>query len=77
MYVTTIELVMDIKKDELKAKLSASSNVEEYDIEELDKKDYRKNVLISFSNPIDLQGIETELKNTLGLIELPRKDVND
>ena len=37
----------------------------------------RKNVLISFANPIDIRGIEAEIKNTLGLVELPRKDVID
>ena len=75
MYVTTIELVVDINKKELKEKLSVCSNIEEFDLEELDKDDYRKNVLISFANPIDIRGIEAEIKNTLGIVELPKKEV--
>ena len=75
MFVTTIEIVIDIKREDLKTKLDACSNIEEFDIEELDKEDYRKNVLISFINPVDISGIESELKNTLGLIELQRKDI--
>ena len=73
MYVTTIEIVMDIKKKDLEEKLNSCTNIDEYNIEELDKEDYRKNVLISFANPIDIRGVETELKNTLKLEELPKK----
>ena len=70
----TQPLVMDIKNKELKEKLSACSNIDEFNIEVLDKDDYRKNVLISFANPVNIRGIEIELKNMLGIVELPKKN---
>ncbi|RLG14198.1 MAG: hypothetical protein DRN66_02600 [Candidatus Nanohalarchaeota archaeon] len=58
----------------MKEKLSACSNIDEFNIEVLDKDDYRKNVLISFANPVNIRGIEIELKNMLGIVELPKKN---
>lgn len=73
MFVTTIEFVVDEGKKELEEKLKAAENVEEFDIAELDKEDKRKNVLISFRNPVAVAFVRDEIINNIGLKEIERE----
>ncbi len=73
MFVTTIEFVVDEGKKELEGMLKAAENVEEFDIADLDKVDKRKNVLISFRNPVAMAFVRDEIVNNIGLKEIEKE----
>jgi hypothetical protein len=77
MFVTTIEFVVDIKRKDLEEKLKAYDNFDEYDMEDLDKKDIRKGVFAIFKNPIDLRYLEEELIKNIGIVELEKQPIDD
>ena len=75
MFVTTVEFVVDIAKKELEDKLKAADNVDEFDIEDLDKNDRRKNILIRFSNPVDMKYLWSEIAETIKIKELDNEAI--
>ena len=75
MFVTTVEFVVDIAKKELEDKLKAADNVDEFDIEELDKNDRRKNILVRFNNPVDMKYLWSEIAETIKIKELDNEAI--
>ncbi|MCK5299860.1 MAG: hypothetical protein KAJ54_01810 [Candidatus Aenigmarchaeota archaeon] len=75
MFVTTVEFVVDIAKKELEDKLKAADNVDEFDIEDLDKNDRRKNILIRFNNPVDMKYLWSEIAETIKIKELDNEAI--
>ncbi len=66
MDVTTISLLVDKKRDELENALKNSDYVDEFEIEDLDKQDVRKDVFIAFSSPVSLKYVNDLLKDIIG-----------
>ncbi len=75
MFVTTIEFVVDVSKKDLDEKLKAAENVDEFDIADLDKLDKRKNVLITFKDPVALRFIKDEIVSNIGLKEIDSEPI--
>ncbi len=65
MFITTIEIVAKGKKEEMEKKLKSSDVLAEFDIEELDKNDDMKNILLSFNNPIDVKYVSQAVTKIL------------
>ncbi|MBW6451210.1 MAG: hypothetical protein K0B02_00585 [DPANN group archaeon] len=62
MNVTSIEFTANIKKSVLEDVIKKIDIIEEFDIEELDKNDGMKDIIISFSNPINIKYLTEALK---------------
>ena len=61
MNVTSLELTADVKKSVLESAIKKMDIIEEYDIEELDKGDGRKDIIIAFKNPVHIKYVSEAL----------------
>lgn len=66
MDVTTISLLVDKKRADLEKVLKDSDYIDEFEIEDLDKKDIRKDIFIAFSSPVSLKYVNDLLKDIIG-----------
>lgn len=69
MEVTSIMFLINAKKDELVKALKNDERIEEYDMEELDKKDNRKDVMIILKTPINHKYIGEMLSSLVDGVE--------
>jgi len=69
MEVTTIGFLIDEKRAVLEKKLKASSLIDDFDIEDLDKSDVRKDVFVTFKEPINARFLNDTLKKIFGEIK--------
>ena len=65
MDVTSVGLLIDEKRSVLEKKLN-NSEVDDFDIEDLDKNDGRKDVMIIFKDSVDARYIYQKLYDILG-----------
>jgi len=63
--VTTISVLINKPKKELEEMLKNSEYVDDFEIEDLDKEDLRKEVFIVLKNPIDLRFVSKVLSEEL------------
>ena len=66
MEVTAISIIVDKKRDELEKNLRESEQIEEFEIEDLDKNDVRKDAFIAFSSPVNLKYVNNILSDIIG-----------
>lgn len=69
MEVTSVSFLIDEKKAELEKKIKASGLIDDYEIEELDKVDGRKDVTISFKEPVNARFLRDILLKIFGEIK--------
>ncbi len=69
MLVTAVDLLVNAKRKDLEAKLKSQKHVGDFDIEELDKKDGMKDVMVSFAEPVDLKYATTALNELQDLLK--------
>lgn len=62
MNVTSLEFTADIKKSVLEEAIKKMNIIDEYDIDELDKKDGRKDIILAFKNPIHIKYLASALE---------------
>lgn len=66
MEITMLEMIIDEKRTILEKKLKGSNLIEEFEIEDLDKVDRRKTVLLVFKNPVDAHYLNQLLISIFG-----------
>lgn len=66
LFVNSIELVVDLKKEEIEKNLKAADNLDSFDIEDLDDVDERKSVVLMFSEPVDMKYVAQSVKDIIG-----------
>lgn len=64
MFITTIEIIANGEKTELEEKLNSSDIVADYKIDDINKNP-RKNIILSFSNPVDTKYVAPALQTIL------------
>ena len=69
MQITTVGFLSNIKRAELDKKLSSAENIDDFDIENLDKADGMKDVMVVFKEPVDAKFLGEELTELLGGLE--------
>ena len=69
MEVTAIGFLASIKRSELERVLKASDIVDDFDIEDLDKVDGKKDIMLMLKEPIDAKYIGETLSDLLGKLE--------
>lgn len=69
MEITTVGFLANAKRSELEKILKSSDMIDDFDIEELDKIDGRKDVMLVFKTPIDAKYVGSKLNELLGKIE--------
>ena len=69
MQITTVGFLSNIKRAELEKKLSSTDNIDDFDIENLDKADGMKDVMVVFKEPVDAKFIGAEMTELLGGLE--------
>lgn len=69
MQITTVGFLSNIKRAELEKKLSSAENIDDFDIENLDKADGMKDIMIVFKEPVDAKFLGEELTELLGTLE--------
>ena len=67
-----IEIILDARREDVENALKNSEYVEDYEIEELDKEDVRKSVLIVFRELVDSKYIHNVLKNIFPFEEIKK-----
>lgn len=65
MQVTSISLLVRAKRSELESKLKNNGEIDDFDIQDLDKADEMKDVMISFTNPVDLKYASESIQDLL------------
>lgn len=65
MDITSVGILVDEKRSVLETKLK-NDDIDEFDIEDLDKVDQRKDVMIIFKNQIDVRYLPDKLHGILG-----------
>ncbi len=65
MDITRVGILVDEKRSVLETKLK-NDDIDEFDIEDLDKVDQRKDVMIIFKNQIDVRYLPDRLHGILG-----------
>lgn len=65
MDITSVGILVDEKRSVLETKLK-NDDIDEFDIEDLDKVDQRKDVMIIFKNQIDVRYLPDRLHGILG-----------
>ncbi|MCK5062679.1 MAG: hypothetical protein KAR23_02015 [Candidatus Aenigmarchaeota archaeon] len=65
MFITTIELRAKGKKEEIEKRLKTSDMISDYDIDAQDKENSRKNIILSFSNPVDTRYVAPAIQTLL------------
>lgn len=63
MFVKTIELMAEGTTDELSKKLDSSEMISDYDVDSIDKD--KKNIILSFNNPIDTKYVAPAIDSIL------------
>ena len=63
MFVKTIELMAEGNTDELSKKLDSSEMISDYDVDSIEND--KKNIILSFSNPIDTKYVAPALDSIL------------
>ena len=66
MEVLSLEIIIDDKRASLDALLKKAENIDSFEIEDLDKADERKSVVIFFKEPININYINSFLISVLG-----------
>ncbi|MEA3229532.1 MAG: hypothetical protein U9P44_01330 [archaeon] len=66
MEILSVELVIDDKRKVLEDKIGKADNIDNFDIEDLDKNDERKSLVIFFKEPININYISKYLISVLG-----------
>lgn len=66
MDVTTVGFLIDEKRAALESKIKKSGVVDDFDIEDLDKADNRKDVMITFKEPVDSKFLQETLHSIFG-----------
>ncbi len=66
MEVLSLEIIIDEKHSALDAALKKAENIDSFEIEDLDKTDARKSVVIFFKEPININYINSFLVSVLG-----------
>lgn len=61
-----LEMLIDEKRAILEKKLKTSGLIEDFEIEDLDKADRRKNIMLAFKNPVDAHFLNQLLVSILG-----------
>ena len=69
MEVTSVGFLANAKRSELEKTLKGSSLVDDYDIEDLDKVDGKKDIMLIFKTPIDSKFVGPRLQEILGKLE--------
>lgn len=69
MEITSISFLVDEKRDVLKKKIEGSKLVDDFDIEDLDKVDGRKDVVITFKEPVNARFLPEILKKIFGEVK--------
>lgn len=65
MDITSVGILVDEKRSVLEAKLK-NDDIDDFDIQDLDKADQRKDVMIIFKNQIDVRYLPDKLQELLG-----------
>ncbi|MEA3343987.1 MAG: hypothetical protein U9Q92_07550 [archaeon] len=65
MDITSVGILVDEKRSVLEAKLK-NDDIDDFDIQDLDKADQRKDVMITFKNQIDVRYLPGKLHGILG-----------
>jgi len=65
MDITSVGILVDEKRSVLEAKLK-NDDIDDFDIQDLDKIDQRKDVMIIFKNQIDVRYLPSKLHGILG-----------
>ncbi len=66
MEVLSLEIIIDDKRASLDALLKKAENIDSFEIEDLDKTDERKSVVLFFKEPININYINSFLISVLG-----------
>ncbi|MBW6462110.1 MAG: hypothetical protein K0B07_03635 [DPANN group archaeon] len=66
MFIRTIELMAKGNTDELLKKLGNSEMIGDYDIANTDNENDKKNIILSFNNPIDTKYVAPAIISILG-----------
>ncbi|MCK5594101.1 MAG: hypothetical protein KAI18_02555 [Candidatus Aenigmarchaeota archaeon] len=66
MEVLSLEIIVDDKKKVLEGKLKGAENIDSFEIEDLDKIDARKSVVIFLKEPVNINYINQLLVSVLG-----------
>ncbi|MBW6462420.1 MAG: hypothetical protein K0B07_05220 [DPANN group archaeon] len=66
MEVLSLEIIIDDKKKVLEEKLSGADNIDSFEIEDLDKIDVRKSIVIFLKEPVNINYINQLLVSVLG-----------
>ncbi|MCK4928080.1 MAG: hypothetical protein KAS11_06395 [Candidatus Aenigmarchaeota archaeon] len=66
MEVLSLEIIIDDKHASLDALLKKAENIDSFEIEDLDKTDERKSVVLFFKEPININYINSFLISVLG-----------
>lgn len=69
MQITTVGFLSNVKRIELEKKLKTAENIDDFDIESLDKADGMKDVMVVFKEPVDAKFLGEELTSLLGGLE--------
>lgn len=65
MDITSVGILVDEKRSVLETKLK-NDDIDDFDIQDLDKADQRKDVMIIFKNQIDVRYLPDRLHGILG-----------
>ncbi|MCK5373448.1 MAG: hypothetical protein KAJ20_03855 [Candidatus Aenigmarchaeota archaeon] len=65
MFITTIELMAEGRKEEIEKRLDTSEMISDYEIDAESKESSRKNVILSFSNPVDTRYVAPAIQALL------------
>lgn len=76
MEITAVGLIIDEKRATLEKTLK-SDLVDSFDIEDLDKKDARKDVFVCFANPVDSKYLPQVLADVFGNIGTKKASVDE
>ncbi|NOQ56173.1 MAG: hypothetical protein GQ477_05210 [Nanohaloarchaea archaeon] len=66
MEVLSLEIIVDDKKKVLEEKLKGAENIDSFEIEDLDKIDARKSIVIFLKEPVNINYINQLLVSVLG-----------
>ena len=66
MEVLSLEIIVDDKKKVLEEKLKGAENIDSFEIENLDKIDARKSIVIFLKEPVNINYINQLLVSVLG-----------
>ncbi len=63
--ITSISFLINMQREELEEKLRGNEYIDEFEVEDLDDKDIRKDVFIIFKNPVDSKYVNDILREIL------------